>query len=119
VIFIILLDTFFTLVSCFIPRPWRRRSHVPPKRLLTFNGLQDVTSQKTELFTSSIISFRFSSFIPIFRILKVGVEWVHSCFGSECLSSNLGRRLAILADFFFFLCFSSMLPGKYLYSTLN
>jgi hypothetical protein len=31
--------------------PWRWRRHVPPKRLLTFNRLQDVISQNTEGFS--------------------------------------------------------------------
>jgi hypothetical protein len=30
--------------------PWRQRWYVPPKRLLSFNGLHGVISQKTELF---------------------------------------------------------------------
>jgi hypothetical protein len=30
-------------------RPWRWRQHVPPKRLLTFNGLHIVKCQKIEL----------------------------------------------------------------------
>jgi hypothetical protein len=34
-------------------RPWRWRWHVPPKRLLTFNGLHDVTSQNRELFVTN------------------------------------------------------------------
>jgi hypothetical protein len=35
--------------------PWRWRRYVPPKRRLTFNGLQGVIFQKTELFTYNYI----------------------------------------------------------------
>jgi hypothetical protein len=35
-------------------RHWRWKRHVPPKRLLTFKGLQYVTSQKTEIFYPSL-----------------------------------------------------------------
>jgi hypothetical protein len=40
--------------------------HVPPKRLLTFNGLHDVISQKIELFMTSI-TFDFNIDIPLIR----------------------------------------------------
>jgi hypothetical protein len=31
------------------------RAHVPPKRLLTFNGLNDVISEKAELFVTTAV----------------------------------------------------------------
>jgi hypothetical protein len=44
------LPPAITLVSCsIILQPWRWRRHVLPKRLLTFNGLHGVISQKIEL----------------------------------------------------------------------
>jgi hypothetical protein len=39
-----------------ILRPSRSRRNVPPKRLLTFNRLHAVTSQKTELFLTTAAS---------------------------------------------------------------
>jgi hypothetical protein len=49
---------YFLLASCWfrawLPlRPRRWRQHISPKRLLTFNGLQDFILQKTELFTTT------------------------------------------------------------------
>jgi hypothetical protein len=41
-----------------ILRPWRWRRHVPPKRLLAFNGIHSVISQKTELFGLFLVHTR-------------------------------------------------------------
>jgi hypothetical protein len=41
------------LLSLFF-QPWRRRQYVPPKRLLTLNGLHSVISRKMVLFMSYI-----------------------------------------------------------------
>jgi hypothetical protein len=38
--------------------PWIWRKYVLPKRLLTFNGLQGVMSQKTELFSMLVDQFQ-------------------------------------------------------------
>jgi hypothetical protein len=43
------------LFSWLIIQPWRWRRHIPPKRQLTFNGLQNVISQKIELFTNWVL----------------------------------------------------------------
>jgi hypothetical protein len=42
-------------LAWFIHRPWRWMGHVPPKRWLTFNRLQAVISQKTEIFIISTV----------------------------------------------------------------
>jgi hypothetical protein len=39
-------------------RPWRWRRHSPPKRLLIFDGLHCVISQKAELFSTSFFYTR-------------------------------------------------------------
>jgi hypothetical protein len=41
---------------------WRRRLHVSPKRLLTFNGLHSVTSQKIEIFIMTSNRTQYRSF---------------------------------------------------------
>jgi hypothetical protein len=38
-----------------ILRPWRWRRYIPPKRLLTFNGLHGVISQKTVLYVATAV----------------------------------------------------------------
>jgi hypothetical protein len=62
--------------------------------------------------------FRFSSFISIFRILEVEVERVHSCFGFG-RSGFKSRQETGYTGWLLFLWFSSILLGKYLYSTFN
>jgi hypothetical protein len=52
-----------------IPRPWRWRRHVPPKRRLTFNGLHFVISQKIELFYIYLSCSSFFCDEPILRNL--------------------------------------------------
>jgi hypothetical protein len=51
------------LTTCLLPgfllnlflRPWRWRRYVPPKRRLTFNGLQGVVFQKMILFITTAV----------------------------------------------------------------
>jgi hypothetical protein len=46
----------FILISCLsYASTWRWRRHVPPKRLLTFDGLQVIASQKTEFFITTAV----------------------------------------------------------------
>jgi hypothetical protein len=45
-----------------IPRPWRWRWHVPPKRRLTFNGLHGVIPQKIRLLMCVLFSLSFWQF---------------------------------------------------------
>jgi hypothetical protein len=48
-----MLVTWFVLVfASVILRPWRRKRHIPPKTQLTFNGLQGIISEKTELYVT-------------------------------------------------------------------
>jgi hypothetical protein len=43
------------ILAWFILRSWRFKRHFPPKCRLTFNGLYDVISQKTELFITTAV----------------------------------------------------------------
>jgi hypothetical protein len=58
-----------------IPRPWRWRRYVLPKRRLTFNGLQDI-SQKIVLFITTAVRISHSTgkflflYTLIFRFLN-------------------------------------------------
>jgi hypothetical protein len=58
-----LLSASCWFLSWFIFRPWRWRQHVPPNRRLIFNELQDVISQKTELFTSAAVRTSYSTYM--------------------------------------------------------
>jgi hypothetical protein len=51
-------------------RPWRWRPHVPPKRRLTFSGLDDVIAQKTEL-VICILLWRTHTFTCDFVVVAV------------------------------------------------
>jgi hypothetical protein len=53
---------------CLAPliRPWRLKRYVSPKRLLTFNELHGVISQKTELFITTGVRTSSPAFITMF-----------------------------------------------------
>jgi hypothetical protein len=56
----------FLLWLFFDPEKWRR--HVPPKRLLNFNGLHGIISQKVEFFNLFIgLCWQFVSNPPVHR----------------------------------------------------
>jgi hypothetical protein len=74
------------LLAWLILRPWRWRRNVPPKRLLTFNWLYCVTSQKTEGLLISL-----SSKIPL---LTAVLEAILSgcCFNADRISDSTIRN---------------------------
>jgi hypothetical protein len=53
-------------ISWLILWPRKLREHVPPKRLLTLNGLHGVTSQTTELFIATALRTSNPAFIIVF-----------------------------------------------------
>jgi hypothetical protein len=55
--FLSLLPASCWFLVWLILRPWRWRRHVPPKRLLTFNRLHGVVSQRIELFSQMRLFF--------------------------------------------------------------
>jgi hypothetical protein len=79
-------------------RPWRWRLYVPPKRLLTFNGLHGVIFQKTVLFMTTAVrtsnpTYEFFHYILPFTQFVNGINIPHvfptTCFGLIGPSSGM------------------------------
>jgi hypothetical protein len=56
-------------------QPWRWKQHVPSKHWLTFNGLQIITSQKTELFNQN----------NVYPLHSCGCLWIPMVFPHQAV----------------------------------
>jgi hypothetical protein len=83
-----------------ILQPWRCRQYIPPKRLLTFNGLPGVISQNSE-------SYVLLHSLPVHIRHFWAVLWF-PCRGSERALTE-GRHLSLAVYVIFAECFTNRL----------
>jgi hypothetical protein len=75
--------------------PWRWRWHDPAKRLLNFNGLHVVTSQKIEIFITTAVR---TSDLNFMRLKSVKMFSTERYWQVTVLSSFLSHRHSLCTD---------------------
>jgi hypothetical protein len=77
-----LLTASCWFIVWFILWPWRWRQHVPLKHCLTFNGLNGIISQKTEL-------SKFGSFTKFFNTYQIWLKSENNDGHFTCVSASI------------------------------
>jgi hypothetical protein len=126
-IYVCLLPTSWWFLALSNLQTWRCRQTFPPKRPLTFNGLQGVISQKIEVFVTTAVKTSdhtnmserlivyLSNFI-FFSLFFLCFIYLSFFFASLCLQFCLDVSLSIF--YVLFLCIQIFFRFIFLFSCL-